>query len=301
MKIKVNSILKTTIVMLSLILLSFIGFNTIETPTLSGIKALKINTYQSGVFGGDAEIEIENKNWFQITCKKISFQLDYKGHVFATGNLVNPVVLEKKSVSLMPIAFTFYLDSLNGDLKEFLMQDSIKVTNTINGKFSILSISINETQDIWIKPNDIINETLRSNFEKKETGINDINIKAITPQKTSVEIKLNFPNEFPVDINLNKLSAGFYSDKECKNKVGDWINDEKKIIPKDSIANFNGLVEFDNLQSGLSGIAKILSGSLDYYFKGYTLIELDKREIMVPLFQHFLINPLNRKVTILKN
>jgi hypothetical protein len=76
---------------------------------------------------------------------------------------------------------------------------------------------------------------------------------------------------------------------------------QKKIIPKDSIANFNGLVEFDNLQSGLSGIAKILSGSLDYYFKGYTLIELDKREIMVPLFQHFLINPLNRKVTILKN
>jgi len=301
MTIKINTILKIIIMMLIVVLLSFIGYTSVETPTLSEIKSLKINSYQSGAFKGDAEIGIENKNWYQITCKKLSFKLDYQGHTFAIGSLINPTVLEKKSVTNMQIEFSFYLDSLKDDLKEFLMQDSIKVTNTIDGKFSVLGISINETQEMWIKPNDIINQTLRTNFEKNETGVNDINIKAITPQKTTVEIKLNFPNEFPLDINLKKLNAGFYADKECKTKVGDWTNEESKLIPKDSVANIIGLVEFDNMQSGLTGIAKVLSGGLDYYFKGYTLIELDSREIMIPLFQHFLVNPLNRKVTILKD
>lgn len=301
MKIKINTILKIIIMTLIVVLLSFIGFSSLEKPTLSEIKSLKINSYQSGAFTGDAEIGIENKNWYQITCKKLSFKLNYQGHTFAIGSLINPTILKKKSVSIMPIEFTFYLDSLKGDLKEFLMQDSIKVTNKIDGKFSVLGISINETQEIWIKPNDIINQTLRTNFEKNETRKNDINIKAITPQKTTVEIKLNLPNEFPVDINLKKLTVGFYADKECKTKVADWTNEENKIIPKNSVANIIGLVEFDNMQSGLTGIAKVLSGELDYYFKGYTLIELDSREIMIPLFQHFLVNPLNRKVTILKD
>lgn len=301
MKIKINTILKIIIMTLIVVLLSFIGFSSLEKPTLSEIKSLKINSYQSGAFTGDAEIGIENKNWYQITCKKLSFKLNYQGHTFAIGSLINPTILKKKSVSIMPIEFTFYLDSLKGDLKEFLMQDSIKVTNKIDGKFSVLGISINETQEIWIKPNDIINQTLRTNFEKNEKRENDINIKAITPQKTTVEIKLNLPNEFPVDINLKKLTVGFYADKECKTKVADWTNEENKIIPKNSVANIIGLVEFDNMQSGLTGIAKVLSGELDYYFKGYTLIELDSREIMIPLFQHFLVNPFNRKVTILKD
>ena len=102
MKIKINTILKIIIMTLIVVLLSFIGFSSLEKPTLSEIKSLKINSYQSGAFTGDAEIGIENKNWYQITCKKLSFKLNYQGHTFALGSLINPTILKKKSVSIMP-------------------------------------------------------------------------------------------------------------------------------------------------------------------------------------------------------
>jgi hypothetical protein len=61
-----------------------------------------------------------------------------------------------------------------------------------------------------------------------------------------------------------------------------------------------GEVLVDNLSSAISGFTKVLKGKLDYYLDGYALIALKGREVKIPIKQHFLVEPLTQKITIIK-
>ncbi len=301
MKNKLNKILLIVIVMLAVILISFIGFHSADTPVLKDMKSYKITSYENGVFKGNANFLIENTNWYKIYCKKIDFQLVYNGHQFATGYLKESTTLPSRGEAILPIEFSFSIDSLKEDLSDLLMKDSIKITEIISGKFTKLNFSVDKSSDVWIKPNEILGTALENSGKKDAAKFKSINILKFTPAITTLSMNFEVANSFPVDIYLNKMDIAIFSDKNFSDKVATWVNNDKQLIAKDSSQTINAIADIDNFKTGLSGLSKMLSGSLDYYVKGYSIISIDKREIKIPITQHFLVNPLTREITILKN
>ena len=91
-----------------------------------------------------------------------------------------------------------------------------------------------------------------------------------------------------------------YADQSNQNRVADWDFEINKEIASNAIEPIMGDVQVDNLTSALAGFTKVLKGKLDYYLNGYALIALKGREIKIPIKQHFLVDPLTQKITIIK-
>lgn len=286
------------LVCFTIFIVGFLTSQTILKPSFSGVSKFEIIDFSNGKLKADVSLKIKNENWFSYSGKDLHFKMFYKDHLVSQGKNDQKFRFEKKSESIFEIRTDFYADSLFNDLKTILFNDSILMKVVVNGKFSFLNIQTSRTLDVWINTKQMVDVMMSNLLGDKGLKLESLKLKKTTLTNSLFKIGFKFQNSLPFDILLKDIGCDVYTDKTLQNKVSNSTFIVNKRMPKNAIELINGDLSVNNVTSFISGISKVLKGSLDYYLKGYALIEVDKREIKIPIEKSFRLNPLTQEVII---
>lgn len=291
---------KIFIVFITIFCVGFILAQTISYPEFKKINSFEIHSFDDGVFKASVNVGIYNSNWFSINGKEIEFKMLYKNRLIAVGSSNESITFQRKALSGLPVELNFYPDSMQNELKEILLVDSILIDIELTGKFTFLGIRTHKVLPTWLKTDDLVNSLVAQSMEGD--GLKMKSVKLITAgiQKSTFKVAFDFKNTLSLPLELKTMQYTIYADKSQQNRVADWDFEINKEIASNASETIQGDVDVDNLTSALSGFTKVLKGKLDYYLDGYALIALKGREIKIPIKQHFLLEPLTQKITIIK-
>ena len=302
-KMLLNKIIKSKIfiVVCTLFCFGFILAQTIKNPEFKKINTFEVHSFENGVFKASINLGIYNSNWFSIKGKEIDFEMVYKNHLIAKGSSYEPVTFHRKTISELPVELDFYPDSLNNDLKEILLTDSLLIEVHLSGKFTFFGFKSTKTFSTWLKTEDLVKSLVAQSMGKDGLKLKKVKLLKVELQKSVFKVDFNLKNTLDVPIELKNFHYSIYADKNQGNIVADWDNSINKEIKTNQVELIEGEVVVNNLTSALSGLTKILNGKIDYYLSGYALIALKGREIKIPIEQHLLVNPLTQKITIIED
>jgi LEA14-like dessication related protein len=291
---------KIFIVFITIFCVGFILAQTISYPEFKKINSFEIHSFDDGVFKASVNVGIYNSNWFSINGKEIEFKMLYKNRLIAVGSSNESITFQRKALSGLPVELNFYPDSMQNELKEILLVDSILIDIELTGKFTFLGIRTHKVLPTWLKTDDLVNSLVAQSMEGD--GLKMKSVKLITAgiQKSTFKVAFDFKNTLSLPLELKTMQYTIYADKSQQNPVADWDFEINKEIASNASEPIQGDVDVDNLTSALSGFTKVLKGKLDYYLDGYALVALKGREIKIPIKQHFLLEPLTQKITIIK-
>jgi hypothetical protein len=71
-----------------------------------------------------------------------------------------------------------------------------------------------------------------------------------------------------------------------------------EVIQSGNSKQIEGQVKVDNVKSAISGIIKVLSGSLTYYMNGNASAKIDNRLLLIPINQSFEIDLKTKEIII---
>ena len=273
---------------------------TVSYPEFKKINSFEIQSFEDGVFKATVNASIYNSNWFSINGKEIKFKMRYKNRLVAVGASTDLVSFQRKALSGLPIELDFYPDSMKNDLKEILLLDSILVDIDLKGKFTFLGIRSQKVIPTWLKTDDLVNTLVAQSMEGDGLKMKSVKLINAGLEQSSFKVAFDFKNTLSLPMELKTMHYAIYADKAKQNRVAVWDFDIYKEVPCNMIEPIEGEVLVDNLSSAMSGLTKVLKGKLDYYLDGYALIALKGREVKIPIKQHFLVEPLTQKITIIK-
>lgn len=291
---------KIFIVFITVFCVGLILAQTISYPEFKKINSFEIHSFDDGVFKASVNVGIYNSNWFSINGKEIEFKMFYKEQLIAVGTSSESVSFRRKSLSGLPVEMDFYPDSLKNDLRDILLEDSILINIDLTGKFTFLGLRSHKVIPTWLKTDDLVNTLVAQSMEGEGLKMKSVKLVNAGIQKSTFKVAFDFKNTLSLPLELKTMKYTIYADNAQKNSVADWSFEINKEIQSNESEPIEGNVEVDNLTSALSGFTKVLKGKLDYYLDGYALIALKGREIKIPIKQHFLVEPLTQKITIIK-
>jgi len=274
---------------------------TITYPEFKKINSFEIHSFENGIFKASVNLDIYNSNWFSINGKEIEFKMFYKNRLISTGATKESVTFRRKALSPLPLELDFFPDSLNNDLKEILLFDSILVDIDLIGKFTFLGIRSHKILPTWLKTQDLVNALVAKAMEGDGLKVKTIKLIKVEIKQSTFNVAFDFKNTLNIPLELKTMHYMIYADAAKKNRVANWDFQINKEIASNETEPISGEVVVDNLASALSGFGKILTGKLDYYLDGYALIALKGREIKIPIKQHFSVDPITQKITIIPN
>ena len=285
----------------TIFIVGFLTSQTISIPKFSGISKFEILNFSNGKLKANAVLKIQNDNWFSYTGKGIKFKMYYKDHLISEGYNNETFRFEKKAENLFDMQAQFYIDSLFKDLKTILFNDSVKMKVVVSGKFSFLKIKSSKTIDVWVKTKEMVNILMTNAMGEKGMKLEKIKLEKLTVANTFLKVIFKFQNNLPFEIRLKEIYCNIYDNKELKTKISTSVFQIDKIVQIGSVELIEGDLVVNNLSSVLSGVSKVLKGSLDYFLNGYALIEVDAREIKIPIERSFKVNPLTKEVIIVSD
>lgn len=291
---------KIFIVIITIFCVGFILAQTISYPEFQKINSFEIHSFDDGVFKASVNVGIYNANWFSINGKEIEFKMLYKNRLIAFGSSTESIIFQRKAISGLPVELNFHPDSMQNDLKEILLVDSILIDIELTGKFTFLGIRTHKVLPTWLKTDDLVNSLVAQSMEGDGLKLKSVKLITAGIQQSTFKVAFDFKNTLSIPLELKTMQYTIYADKSQQNRVADWDFEINKEISSNASEPIDGDVDVDNLTSALAGFTKVLKGKLDYYLDGYALIALKGREIKIPIKQHFLVEPLTQKITIIK-
>ncbi len=292
---------KVFIVFITVFSVGFILAQTISYPEFKKINSFNIQSFDNGVFKASANVGIYNPNWFSINGKEIQFKLFYKEHLIAIGSANESITFQRKSLSGLPVEMDFYPDSMKNDLRDILLMDSILVNIDLTGKFTFLGIRSHKVMPTMLKTDNLVTALVTKSLDGEGLKTKSVKLVKASIKETTFNVAFDFKNTVNLPLELKNMQYEIFADEAKQNSVANWDFEINKEIAFNATEQIEGEVVVDNLSSALSGFKKILKGKLDYYLVGYALIALQGREIKIPVKQHFLVEPLTQKITILKD
>lgn len=289
------------LVVFTILCFGFIIGQTIRSPEFQKINTFEVKSFDNGIVKAEVNLGIFNSNWFSIKGKELEFKMLYKDRLIAIGSAPVSINLRKRSLSSVPIDLEVYPDSLQSDLKDILLKDSILVDVDITGKFTFLGVQANRVIPTWLKTDDLIEAMVLRAMSSDGLKLDSIKLINASIKSSTFSLSFDFKNALNLTIELKTMNFSIYSEKTKENKVAEAKFQVNKEIPYNTSENIQGDVKLDNLKSVLSSLSKVLSGKLDYYLDGYALIALKGREIKIPIFQHFILDPSSKKIIIIKD
>jgi LEA14-like dessication related protein len=274
---------------------------TIRIPEFKQVNSFELQSFENDVIQASANIGIQNQNWFSINGKKIEFCMFYNERVIAKGTSFESVKFNRKSISNFPIELKFYPDSLKNELKEILYRDSIETKIILSGKFTFLGIHIQKELKIWLKTEELVNTLVVKSMEGEGLKLKSVQLNKLELKQSSFDISFDFKNTINIPLELKNMNYSVYAEKLKQINVAEWESKINRAIAPNQTESINGNVVINNISSALTGLTKVLKGKLDYYLDGYALIALKGREIKIPIKQHFLLEPLSQKITVIKD
>lgn len=292
---------KVFIVFITVFSVGFILSQTISYPEFKKINSFDIHSFENGVFKASVNVGIYNSNWFSINGKEIQFKMFYKNRLIAIGSSNESVTFQRKSLSGLPVEMDFYPDSMKNDLRDILLMDSILVNIDLTGKFTFLGIRSNKIIPTMLKTDNLVTTLVTQSLEGDGLKTKSVKLVKASIKESTFNVAFDFKNSLNLPLELKNMHYEIFADKAKQNSVAQWDFEINKEIAFNATEQIQGDVVVDNLSSALAGLSKVLKGKLDYYLDGYALIALKGREIKIPVKQHFLVEPLTQKITILKD
>jgi LEA14-like dessication related protein len=291
---------KPAIVIYTVLVMMVIFVMSIEYPEFKKINSFEIVSYKNDAFKARVNVGVYNGNWFSIDGENIAFSMFYKGRLVAEGQVNDPITFQRNDVTSLPMELDFYPDSMGHELKEILFADSIPVNIVLTGLFTRFGLQAKRTVPTWIKTKDLVRALVARSLENDGLKLNYIKLKSVSLEENTYQVGLDFKNTLSLPLRLKNIKYAIYADDKLQNEVANWEFLLNKEIPSLETELIEGEVVVNNVASALSGFSKMLKGSLDYYLKGYALISIHGYEIKVPIYQHFEVDPLTRKIILLE-
>ena len=292
---------KVFIVFITIFSVGFILAQTISYPEFKKINSFDIQSFDNCIFKASVDVGIYNPNWFSINCKEIEFKMFYKERLIAVGTTNESVSFQRKAISGLPVEMDFYPDSMKNDLRNILLMDSILVNIDLTGKFTFLGIRSHKVMPTMLKTDNLVTTLVTQSLEGEGLKTKSVKLLKASLKESTFNVSFDFSNSLNLPLELKNMQYEIFADEAKQISVANWNFEINKEIPYNSTEQIQGDVVVDNLSSALSGFKKVLKGKLDYYLEGYALIALKGREIKIPVKQHFLVDPLTQKITILKD
>lgn len=292
---------KIFIAFITVFCIGFIIAQTVSYPEFKKINSFEIHSFDNGVFKASVNVGIYNSNWFSINGREIEFKMFYKENLIAVGTSNESITFQRKALSGLPVEMDFYPDSMKNDLRDILLADSILINIDLTGKFTFLGIRSHKEISTWLKTDDLVNTLVAQSMKGEGLKMKSVNLVKAGIQKSTFNVAFDFKNTLSLTLELKTMHYVIYADNGKQNRVANWDFEINKEIAQNATEPIQGEVVIDNFSSALTGFTKVLKGKLDYYLDGYSLIALQGREIKIPIKQHFLVEPLTQKITILKD
>ncbi len=289
------------IVVITIFCVGIVIAQTIQYPEFKKINSFEIHSFEQGVFKASINVGIYNPNWFSIRGKEISFKMKYKNHIIAIGTSQEQVFFKRKSDVGLPVELNFYPDSMSNDLRTILLKDSILIQTELTGAFTVFGINSSKTIDTWLKTDELLNTLISQSMEGDGLKLNKVTFISADVQTSRFGITFQITNTLSLPFELKNMQFDLFAEKEQKNKLAKWNFNINKVLEVNQKEDISGEVDVNNLATAFSGITKVLKGKFDYYLDGFAVIALKGREIQVPIRQHLLVDPLARKVTIIRD
>jgi LEA14-like dessication related protein len=290
---------KIVIVLITLFTAGLIIAQTIKYPEFQSIKKFKIVSFHDGICNVNADFEIFNNNWFSVQGNSIHSEVYYKGRLIAIGSNDQKVKLPKNDVSLISMNIDFFLDSLTEDLRELFMKDSIELSVKVSGKFSFLNIKKEMDFPITISSGEFAENMIGDLMNKEGIKTEFLKLKDVGIEYSYFDVGFRIQNKLPFDLTVKEIRSPIFADRALSQKVADWLIISGVEIESGNSQVIKGEAMIHNAKSAFTGLIKVVSGNLDYYMNGYALVQIEDREIRIPLRQHFKVKPLSREVEII--
>mgnify|MGYP000040892691 CR=1 FL=1 len=295
---KKNS-MRFLLVLLTLGTVGFILAQTIRYPEFKGINQFTLNSVENGVCSADVDFNVYNDNWFSFKGKEIHSEVYYKEKLVAIGFNEDEFKLPKKEQSVISMNVDFFLDSLRDDLKEILMKDSLHLSVKVSGKFSFFNVKKEMIFPVSISSEEFVDNMISDLMSEEGIQTEILQLKEVGVEYSLFDVGFRFTNKLPFDLTLKEIRSSVFADASLNQKVADWIIKSGKDIKEGGSELIQGEARINNAKSAFTGLIKVMSGNLDYYLNGYALVEIDGREIRIPLRQHFKVKPLSKEVEII--
>jgi LEA14-like dessication related protein len=289
-------------IFLVLVTLSTVGFilaQTIKYPEFQSIDQFQLLTVDNGICNAAVDFNVYNPNWFSFKGKDLHAEVFYKGSLVAIGSQDSDFNLPKKESSNISMNIDFFLDSLKDELRSFLMKDSIDFSVKISGKFTVFNISKEMELPLKLSSAEFVDKMITEMMSEDGVKTEVLKLKEIGVEYSLFDVGFRFSNKLPFDLKVKEVRSSVYADASLNQKVADWLIKSSLKIKEGETGLIEGEARINNAKSAFTGLIKVMSGNLDYYLNGYVLIEIDDREIQIPLRQHFKVKPLSKEVEII--
>jgi LEA14-like dessication related protein len=291
--------MRLILILFSLGTVGFILSQTFNYPEFKGINKFSLNSVDNGVCNSDVSFNVLNKNWFSLKGTELHSEVYYKERLIAIGYSSESIKLPKKEMSIFSMKVDFFLDSLNEDLRELLMNDSIDLKVKMSGKFTLFNMKKEMEFPVSLASKEFVDNIISDLMSDEGIQTEVLRLKQVGIEYSLFDVGFRFSNKLPFDLTLKEIRTSVFADAALNQKVADWRIKSGILIKESDSKLIQGEARINNVKSAFTGFIKVVSGNLDYYMNGYALIEIDEREIRIPLRQHFKVKPLSKDVEII--
>lgn len=264
--------------------------------SLEEIKSIDFKSKKNDTI--QVEMTCTFKNNAALSYKIDAFELSlfYKGSLFATGIAPEKMVLKGKEETDVTLAIQFHFSEIETKIHEMMELDSIPIQAKIQGKASLLKIAFDTEIDFKMASQKLTQLILDQFLAKDGFKLIEMKLKNMNTQLIEIDLKNQLKNILPFELFLKNVNYSIFTDKNKSTKIGKSNVELNQLILPDSSLTISSVLTLDAKNSLISGISKVLSGSLNYFMVGELLVELNKKEIKIPIKQAFTIDPLTQEI-----
>jgi LEA14-like dessication related protein len=289
-------------ILLSAILLggAIYTFFSVKFPQVKDVKFTRVDSFANNKYYGTGIVKISNTNSLQVACKNVSFDLFYKKQLISVGVSQQDFTLKDKDDTDVPVSFIILVDSLLDYANEILEQDSVEVLSEVRGNFTALNFKMEHKQKIQFPTKEITNG-LVSAVAKNSFKLKDPKVKSLNFETTQLGVTLLLKNSFPVDLNIEKAEFDVFMRANKKDKISEWGQPNKLIIPSGKDTALSTTLIIDNMRAGSGMLEKMLSKKLDFFIVGTVTVSYNGTNLAVPVELHLGLNPLTGDIIVIES
>jgi len=277
----------------------FSSISSCQKPSVEKIEKIEILSIEEDGLKANLLLGIYNPKIYSIKGKDLSLRLYYNKSFIASG-YSKEMDLNANEITNVPFDMTFDLKILDKYGDELLLKDSILLVGTLEGDYTFLDIHRVEKLSYWIKTKELTDKLSNEAMGEDGVDVKSITLEDIGLSTSTVKVNMGINNSLNIPIKIDSMNIVVYSDSSMSNKVGDWRNNESKIIERKTEEIIVAKLIIQNASAVISGVPKILNG-FDYYAKGLVYLKINEKPLTLPLQKHLRVYPMSREVKIIND
>ena len=261
-----------------------------KTPSIVGIKQVKITGFTDSVVKATVAVDIKNENFFTLKVCDFRYAFGILKDTLGGGFIKEEMVLKKNAITKVEFHPEINFRKLTNLPDSIFYKDSIPLTFYLSGKFTFLKIRKTRTFTSYVKWQELMDALLSKSGLPGVIKIRSFGLKSLSLEKSQLNVDFDFDNFLPFKMTLDSFSVNVLSDLKSRKVVGNWSSVEAKEIPSRQVQTVSALITIQNISMLQSAFMKDFSGDFAYYLDGKAFLNVEGRKCMIPLRQRIAMN-----------